>query len=234
MLKPFLLFLFFSNLLQAQDNILILAKDSDLVLLNHSRIAEFKINNIAFIENIDTQQFLNFPMPASNLKYIKHKNEYNTEGFSKSYEWSFSNSNELKETDQSTGSFFIANEYKYEYNNNKIKNILISDASTISKIAYNYIADSIFQEITIFSTSSSSQVVNKSFNKNYNKIIYCNTGNKQRYSPTTQIICLGKIDSNNIYINNLPFLSFFDKKFDNNRFLIEIRPGMWILFEIIS
>jgi hypothetical protein len=234
MLKPFFLFLLFSNLLQAQNSVLILAKDSDLVLLNHSRIAEFKISNISFIENLDSLQFLNYPMPAKNIKYLKHYNEYNTEGFSKSYEWSFSNSIELKETNQSTGSFFIANEYKYEYNNSKIKNILISDASPISKISYDYIADSIFQEITIFSTSLSSQVVKKSFNKDYNKIIFRNTGNKQQFFPTTQIICLGKISSNNIYISSLPFLSFFDKKFDNNRFLVEIRPGMWILFEIIS
>ncbi|MBI5540943.1 MAG: hypothetical protein HY951_12840 [Bacteroidia bacterium] len=232
--KLVFLFLTFSNLLQAQESILSLAKDSDAVCINHSKIAEFKVTTICFAEKFDSLLFVNYPIPSRKIKFIFHKSNFNADGFSSNYEWSFAESDNLKkeEIEKSSGSFFIPNEYKYIFDNRLIQSIAISDASPITNISYHYSNDSIYQNITIYSTSTSSQVVKKVFHKNFNKSIYCNTGNKQHFFPVTQIISLGKISSNNIYVNDLPFMSFFDKIFDNNRFLIEIRTGLWILAEI--
>lgn len=232
--KLALLFLAFSNILQAQESILSLVKDSDAVCINHTKIAEFKIKTISFTEKFDSVLFLNYPIPSSKIKFIIHKSIFNSEGFAGNYEWSFAISDNHKEEskEKSSGSFFIPNEYKYEYNNLLIQNITISDASPITNISYNYSADSIYQYLTIYSTSTSSQIVKKVFHKEFSKFIYCHTGNKQHYFPLNQIVCLGKISSASILVNDLPFMSFFDKIFDNNRFLIEIRAGLWILAEI--
>ena len=236
MLKLILFFLVISNFIQAQQSVLLFVKDSDVVFINHTNISELKINTISFIEHFDSLQFLNYPIPSSSIKFIKHKTEYNREGYSNNYEWSFDNSESLIEDnkEKSSGSFFISNEYKFEYANQKIKDILVSDASPISKITYKYLNDSIYEEINSYSSSSATQVFYNTFSENYNKVSYSNTGKKQYYFPLNKILYLGKIISNNIFVNGFSFNSFFDKKFDNNRFIIEIHPGMWILFEIID
>ncbi len=232
MLKIAVLLIFSSVIVNAQNSIIKFAEDSDAILLNHSKIAEYQINKISFTEKIADNQFIGYPI--SNIKYLIHISEYNNLGLAKHYEWSFFDFQfpQVKENDKQYGTFYISNEYNYQYENELLKQINISDASQIYKIDYNYKNDSIFQIIYQITNDTNNNLIKNKYNSKNKNILIKNTGIKQNYEPDEQIIDLKNISSNTILINNVPFSSFFVDKFDNKRFLIEICPSKWIFFEL--
>jgi len=234
MFKLIFILILISALSKAQENITNLAKDSDAFILSHINIAVNKITKIIFTEHIDSLQFLGYPLPYSNINFLQHQSIINKKGLATHYEWSFTESEypQVKEIEKSSGIFFIPNEYDYEYDDFNVNEITISDVSPIYKIVYTYTKDSIYQDIFIYNSNDSTKIVKHSYSFNFNNLFKKHTEIKQQFFPANQIINLGIISSNSILINNLPFTVFFAGKFETNRFIMEIRPGMWIFFEI--
>lgn len=232
MLKIVLFIFLIPAIATTQNSIYKIAKDSDAIALNYTKIAEFKVTNISYTEILDSTKFIGYPI--NNVKYIINNCEFNKIGLATHYDWSFSDFQFPKIIDNNLqqDAFYISNDYNFEYENEQLKQINISDASQVYKIVYNYNNDSIFQEINIITKNSKNNIVKNAFNLNFQNIKYSNSGIKQYYFPYIQLINLHNINSNSILINNIPFSSFFDGKFDNKRFLIEICPYKWLFFEI--
>lgn len=232
MLKIALLFFFIPIISKTQNLFFKIAKDSDAIALSYNKVSELKISKLSFTEPKDSNQFIGYP--ANNAKYIIHNVYYDNKGVTTQYDWSFTDNKfpQINENEKQQGAFYITNDYYFEYENEQLKNINVSDASQIFKISYNYSNDSIFEEINVVTKCSKNEIIKNSFNLNFKNIIYSNTGIKQIFFPNIQIINLHNVKNNTIFINNIPILSYFDKIFENNRFLIEICPYKWILFNI--
>ncbi len=232
-LKYLFIFLLFSLSLFSQNCIQKIIYDSDAVFLSSEIIKKFSIRKVNFIENIDTTYFHNYPLPSS-VKFLLHTSIYNPEGLPEHYEWSFSDKNNIimNEKDSSYGRFFIINEYDIKYSDNKISTINISDATLENYINYQYSDDSLIVEIGIFNTDKTIKKNRKSYGNNYCNIIYRNTGIKNLYFPDIRIIPLNKVKPEELYINGIPANSFLKEKFEQNRFIMEIRPGLYIFFEL--
>ncbi|PIX33074.1 MAG: hypothetical protein COZ59_10620 [Bacteroidetes bacterium CG_4_8_14_3_um_filter_31_14] len=231
MFKIFIL-LFSVSIVNAQKPIFKFANDSDAVLLNHSKLQEYKVNTIFYTEVIDSNLFKSYPIPK--VKFLLHNIEYNNSGVAKHYEWSFFDSifPNVIENEKKNGIYYMLNEYSYEYENNFLKTINVSDASQIYKIEYNYINDSILQIVNSITKKDNYNKTYYKYKSDFENITIQNTGIKQIYFPNIQITDLKSINSNSIMFNKIPFSSFFESKFDKTRFLIEICHSKWIFFEI--
>ena len=235
MLKLLFPLIFLSSIIQAQNIVTKLASDSDAVFLNSSQIAKNKIVKVEFIERIDTNGFINYPLPPSPVDFIHHKVLFESNGMPEHYEWSFADKNSitLNEPDAKSGRFFIINEYHFQYDEMNLSKINVSDASPINEVNYTYTSDSIFQNIMYFQPDRS--IHKKIFSyktSEKSEIISKNTGIKKIYYPKIQIINLGSVQSTQFYINDIPVSSYMNDKFEQKRFLMEIHPGLLVFFEI--
>jgi hypothetical protein len=235
MLKLLFPLIFLSTIIQAQTFVNKLANDSDAVFLNSTLVAKNKIVKIEFIERIDTNCFINYPLPPSPVNFIHHKVFFETNGLSEHYEWSFADNNSItiNEPDAKSGRFFIINEYYFHYNEMNVTKINVSDASPVSEVNYSYTSDSIFQNIMYYQPDRTIHKKLFSYKKSdKSEIIRKNTGIKKVYYPKIQIINLGPVQSSQFYINDIPVSSYMNDKFEQKRFLMEIHPGLFVFFEI--
>lgn len=238
MLKFVLLFSFTFFIFQAQGQLYEVAKDSDAILLTSKEIAFLKINSIEFIEALDTACFKNYPLPPASVRFIKHECNFNFNGLCENYSWNFYEDDSIRknEVDAPSGRFFIPNEYTFIYEENKVKEIHISDASMLHNISYHYDSDSIYQKYSYYLPDKTITEKNISYSKSalQNHTILSHTGNKKTYFPKYQTINLGSIHPYSIFINDIPVSSFFFDKYEQKRFFIEINPGLSIFFEIVE
>jgi len=235
MLKLFIPLVFFSSIIHAQTYFSNLAKDSDAVYLNSTQIALNKILKVEFLEHIDSTCFINYPLPPPPVNFIHHKIVFESNGLAKLYEWSFSDTNSIivNEPDVKTSLYFITNEYKFQYNENNVTKINVSDASPVSEVNYSYNTDSIFQKIMFYQPDHSVNHKLFSFKKTEQPEIFRkNTGIKNVYYPKFQIINLGIVHSAQLYINDIPVSSYIEGKFEQKRFLMELHPGLFVFFEV--
>lgn len=228
MLKIFALLFFTFSLVKAQKSIIKFAKDSDAFIMNSSKLQEFKVKTISFTEVIDSNLFKGYPI--LNIKFLLHNTEYSDSGFVKHYEWSFADSQFPSLENNNTK--YILNEYNYEFENLLLKTINVSDASQIFKVEYNYNNDSTLQIVSSITKKDNYNRIVYKYKSDFEDITIRNTGIKQIYFPDIQITDLKSINSNSILINKIPLSSFFENKFENKRFLVEISPSKWIFFEI--
>ena len=233
-LKFYFLLLFIPISLSSQNYIQKLCQDSDLVILNSKSIKELDIRKIDFIERIDSTGFKSLPPLPSDVNFIIHSVNYNETGLPDHYEWSFNDSNiiQLNESEKNYGRYYIINEYDIIYKDGLSYTINISDVTLDIKKDFSFTKDSLFIETTSYLRDKTLRKTNESFIKDKYNIIYKHTGTVNFYLPNIQINPLDIIKPEAFYINNVPINAFFSGKFEQNRFLIEIRPGLFIFFEI--